>query len=82
MDRQKLECQSRLQDLVFRRLLLGNLYRPLEAQLKDLKSSIPELQGELDFMRIQIVSQDAMISEFQNLYERWPSLTFQEKRPR
>ncbi len=57
-----------------------DLYRPLEEQLKELTISLPDLQGELDFMKIQIASQDETISEFQNLYKRWPSLTFDEKR--
>ena len=58
----------------------SDMYRPMEERLAELKSSLPELQGELDFMKIQLASQDETISEFQNLYERWPSLTLDEKR--
>lgn len=58
----------------------GESYRPLEDRLKEITTTLPDLQGELDFMKIQYISRDEIISEFQNLYDRWKSLTPDEKR--
>ncbi len=58
----------------------GEAYRPLEDRLKEITTTLPALQGELDFMKIQYASRDEIISEFQSLYDRWKSLTPDEKR--
>ncbi len=58
----------------------GTSYRPLEDRLKEIADQIPELQGEVDFLKIQYLSQDEILSEFRSLYERWKTLTQQEKR--
>jgi site-specific DNA recombinase len=58
----------------------GDLYRPLEERLAQLDTEIPRLQGEIDFMAIQLISKEEVVSEAQNLYGRWNTLTFEEKR--
>jgi site-specific DNA recombinase len=58
----------------------GQLYRPLETRVKQLDDAIPRLQGEVDFLKIQLVSSDEILTEAKQLYERWPSLTAGEKR--
>lgn len=58
----------------------GDAYRPLENQLKEISAQIPELQSEVDFFKIQYLSHDEIISEFQSLYERWKTLSQEEKR--
>jgi hypothetical protein len=58
----------------------GDLYRPLEERLTQLDTEIPRLQGEIDFMAIQLLSKEEVVSEAQNLYGRWDTLTFEEKR--
>lgn len=58
----------------------GRQYRPLEERLKQLDDEIPALQGELDFLKIQYLSSDEILTEAKDLYSRWPSLTFEEKR--
>jgi len=55
-------------------------YDPLEKQLKQLEEQIPRVQGELDFLKIQHLSSDQIISEAKDLYTRWPSLELKEKR--
>ncbi|MGV7222163.1 MAG: recombinase family protein [Nitrospinales bacterium] len=58
----------------------GDKYRPLDDRVKQLKDQVPELQGELDFLRIQYLSSDQIISEAKDLYTRWPQLVHEEKR--
>lgn len=58
----------------------GRQYRPLENRLKQLDDEIPRLQGEIDFLKISYLSSDEILNEARDLYTRWPSLTFDEKR--
>jgi site-specific DNA recombinase len=58
----------------------GREYRPLEARLNELDDELPRLQGELDFLKIQYLSRDEILSEARDLYGRWKDLTSQEKR--
>lgn len=55
-------------------------HRPIEERLKQLGDEIPRLQGEIDFLKINYLSSSEVISEAQDLYSRWPSLPFEEKR--
>lgn len=59
----------------------GHLYRPLEERVKQLEEEIPRLQGEVDFLRIEVVSRDEVLSGAQDLADRWPDLAPEEKRP-
>ncbi len=58
----------------------GRQYRPLEERLKQLESEIPKLQAEIDFASIQLISSDQILAEAQDLYTRWPNLSFEGKR--
>jgi len=58
----------------------GRHYRPLEERLKQIDSQIPEIQGEIDFLKIQYISSDQIFNEAKDLYSRWPQLTSEEKR--
>jgi site-specific DNA recombinase len=55
-------------------------YRPLEERLQQIQAQLPELQGELDFLKIQHLSSDQMVQEARDLHTRWPNLEFAEKR--
>ncbi|HUI28845.1 MAG TPA: recombinase family protein [Candidatus Acidoferrales bacterium] len=55
-------------------------YKPLEERLKQINDQIPELQAEIDFLKIQRLSQDEVVYQAQNLQEHWPNLTFEDKR--
>jgi site-specific DNA recombinase len=55
-------------------------YRPQEERLKQLEDQIPELQGEIDFLRISSLSSDEVFAEAETLYTSWPQLEPQEKR--
>jgi site-specific DNA recombinase len=58
----------------------GSLYKPLEERLKQTEDQIPELQGEIDFLKIQYLSSDQMLNQARDLYSRWPDLISEEKR--
>jgi site-specific DNA recombinase len=58
----------------------GHQYRPLEEHAKQLSDRIPELQGELDFLKIKFLSSDEVLTEAKDLYGRWPSLEPEAKR--
>lgn len=58
----------------------GVTYKPLERRLKEITAQIPDLQGEIDFLKIQHLSGDEIFSNFRSLYDRWKTLTPDEKR--
>ncbi len=58
----------------------GRQYRPLVERRDQIENQIPELQGEIDFLRIQYLSSDQILNEAKDLYSRWPNLIADEKR--
>jgi site-specific DNA recombinase len=58
----------------------GRHYKPLEERLNQIEKQLPELQGEIDFLKIQYISSDEILSEAKDLNTRWPSLNETEKR--
>ncbi len=58
----------------------GTRYKPMEERLKQIQDQIPELQGEIDFLKIQYLSGDQILNEAKDLYSRWPALDSNEKR--
>ena len=55
-------------------------YQPLDERVKQIKDRLPELQAEIDFLKIQFISSDEVIHEAKDLHKRWPSLSADEKR--
>lgn len=58
----------------------GKKYHPLEERIKQIEDQIPEVQGEIDFLKIQYLSSDRTFSEAKDLYTRWTELVQEEKR--
>lgn len=56
------------------------VFKPIEEQFLQVQASIPELEAEIDFLKIQSLSSDTIISEAKNLYQAWENLPFEEKR--
>ena len=54
-------------------------YGPLEERVKQLRNEMPRLLAELDYMKIQHLSRDEVLSEARDLYSRWQDLTHGEK---
>lgn len=53
---------------------------PLEERRAQIEEQIPLLQGELDYLKIQYLSRDQILSEAKDIYTRWPELERDEKR--
>ena len=58
----------------------GSLYRPKTERIDQIDIQIPDLQGEIDFLRIQYLSSDQILNDAKDLYSRWPELATEEKR--
>lgn len=58
----------------------GVKYRPLAERSKQLDEEIPEVQAELDVLKIAHLSEAEIITEARDLYSRWPTLPFEERR--
>lgn len=56
------------------------VYRPLEEQLQQLEKFLPELEAEIDFMRIQHLSTEEVLIETKDLYTNWEKIPFEDKR--
>ncbi|MBI1795789.1 MAG: recombinase family protein [Candidatus Eisenbacteria bacterium] len=58
----------------------GRQYKPLEERLRQIEQESPRLQGEIDFMKVQLLSRDEILSGARDLHARWPKLSREEKR--
>lgn len=58
----------------------GSKYKPMHERVKQIQDQIPEIQGEIDFLKIQYLSSDQILHEAKDLYSRWDTLTSEEKR--
>jgi site-specific DNA recombinase len=59
---------------------LGKRYKPLYERVKRIEDQLPELQGEVDFLKIQFLSRDQIVADAKDLYSRWTDLSSDEKR--
>jgi len=55
-------------------------HKPLEERWKQLDDQIPQLQGEIDFLKIQRQSGDQILTDAKDLHGRWKDLDREEKR--
>ncbi|MEE1946389.1 recombinase family protein [Pedobacter sp. KR3-3] len=85
--RKRAQLRKKMDDLVNLRLSgeldkehLSELYKPIEIQVKQLDESIPELQAEIDYKRIQLNSSDYVLTKAKALYTEWADMQFPEKR--
>lgn len=58
----------------------GNRYAPLQERHDQLEAEISRLQGEMDYIKARMLSQDEILTQAQNLYDRWPKMTLEKKR--
>jgi len=58
----------------------SSYYNPLDVQLKQIEHTIPDIQAEIDFLKIEYLNGDTIIAEAKNLYDRWGSLQSDAKR--
>ncbi len=55
-------------------------YDPLDTQLKQLEAAMPELQGELDYLKIEQLNGNHLLHEAKDLYKKWPVMDDENKR--
>ena len=84
-EQRKLECDiDKLYELYFSDQItkkeFGKKYRPLEDRRKQLEEEIPAIQGEMDFLKIQYLSSEQIVTEARDLYREWPKLPIEIKR--
>lgn len=58
----------------------GKYYNPLSNQVKQIEASIPIIQGDVDFLKIELLNSDQLLQDAKTLYDRWPSLSPEAKR--
>jgi hypothetical protein len=54
-------------------------YKPLKERQRQTDDELPRLQAEVDLLKINNLSSDAILSEAQDLHAQWPKLTREEK---
>lgn len=86
-NKKRLKLRKQMDDLIPLRLSnelskehFAELYKPLEEQVKQFDTSIPELLAEIDFRKIQIASSDVVLMEARELYEEWQDMEHEQKR--
>jgi site-specific DNA recombinase len=58
----------------------GDFYKPAEERLNQLTKELPKLQAEVDYLKVNTLSADAVLTEARALYARWPQLPIDERR--
>ena len=58
----------------------GSHYGPLDAQLRQIESSIPQLEAEIDVLKLERLDGDTVKNEARSMYERWNTLDKTEQR--
>lgn len=58
----------------------AKFYKPSEQRLRQIEKQLPEIEAEIDFQKIQALSLDVVIEDGKDLYNRWTTLPFEEKR--
>jgi site-specific DNA recombinase len=71
--------KMRMNEELSRESFIGQ-HKPLEERISQINDQIPEIEAEIDFLKIQYLSSDTILREAKDLYERWPSISFEEKR--
>jgi site-specific DNA recombinase len=59
---------------------LAPILKPLENQVLQLEDILPELEAEIDFLKIEYLSSETVLSGAKDLYNNWKIMPFQEKR--
>lgn len=55
-------------------------FKPIETQKEQLESQLPEMEAEIDYLKIQNISADTVLRGAKDLYNRWNTMLFDEKR--
>lgn len=58
----------------------GSYYTPLDLQLRQIENTIPQIEAEIDGLKIEELNGDAVKHEAKSMYERWNTLDKATKR--
>jgi site-specific DNA recombinase len=58
----------------------GGYHKPLEERLRQLQDELARLEGQLDHIKVSVVSAEQVLREARGLYARWPKMPVEEKR--
>lgn len=58
----------------------ATFYRPVQERLRQIEAQLPELEADIDFLKIQSLSTDVVMQEAKDLYQNWPTMPMEEKR--
>lgn len=58
----------------------GRKYNPMNERAQQLATSLPQIEAEIDFLKMQTLNSSHLHSEAQSLYDRWPQLSIEAKR--
>lgn len=58
----------------------GERYRPMEERAEQLAEEIPRLEGEADYLAVELISKEEFASVGADFYGRWEGLDVSEKR--
>ncbi|MEQ1675544.1 MAG: recombinase family protein [Chitinophagaceae bacterium] len=58
----------------------GKHYNPLYEQVAQIDAYIPEVLGQIDFLKMQHLNTDQVLQDAISLYESWPGLSIEGKR--
>ncbi len=56
------------------------LYQPISIQLRQIEKNMPDLQAEIDFLKMEKNHSKVKHTEAKDLYENWPKLPLEQKR--
>jgi site-specific DNA recombinase len=55
-------------------------YAPLDTRKQQIDAELPKLQGELDVLRIDTLSEEYLTKKAENLHARWPDMDEEQRR--
>ena len=58
----------------------GDFYKPVEQRLNQLLAELPNLEAEVDFLKVNKLSADDVLRESSSLHEQWPKMPLPDKR--
>jgi site-specific DNA recombinase len=58
----------------------GDFYKPAEQRLNQLLVELPKLQADVDYLKVNQISTEDVMTEATALYAKWPSLPLDDRR--
>jgi site-specific DNA recombinase len=56
------------------------IFQPADQKRQELEAELPRVQAEIDALKVDTLNEEHLLTEAQNLYERWPTMDREQKR--